>query len=72
LGLEPFGLRDKLSDRNASSTNTYSFTIDLTDCLAGNPGGAIAWNSGEALFVDLQFRSEYGDNAAQKFCVRRQ
>jgi hypothetical protein len=72
LGLEPFGLRDKLSDRNASPTNTYSFTIDLTDCLAGNPGGAIAWSSGEALFVDLQFRSEYGDNAAQKFCVRRQ
>jgi hypothetical protein len=30
------------------------------------------WNAGETLFTDLQLRSEYGDNAAQKFCFARQ
>jgi len=65
-------LQDTTSDRDASASNTFSFTVDLTDCLTGNPGGALTWNSGEYLFVDLQFRSQYGDNAAQKFCLRRQ
>jgi hypothetical protein len=72
LVLDPLGLRDRAPDRDASVANTYAFTIDLTDCLAGNPGGPLPWSSGEPLFVDLQFRSAYGDNAAQKFCVRRQ
>jgi len=72
LALDPQGLVDRAPDRNASATNTYTFTINLTDCLAGNPGGPLPWNSGEPLLVDLQFRSVYGDNAAQKFCVQRQ
>ncbi len=60
------GLQDSEADRAANPANTLTFTIDLTACL-----GTTAWNSGETLQVDIQARSEYGDNAAQKISFRR-
>lgn len=60
------GLQDTRGDIDASVDNTYTFTIDVTGCL-----GATPWNSGERVQLDLQFRSNDGDNAAQKFCVLR-
>lgn len=60
------GLQDVRGDIEASISNTYTFTIDVTGCL-----GEISWNSGERLQLDLQFRSNDGDNAAQKICVLR-
>lgn len=65
------GLVDGKGDQDTSATNTYSFTVDLSACLNNAPGGAIAWPAGTSLFVDLQFRSSDGDNAAQKFCVTK-
>lgn len=64
-------LEDSRGDVDADSTNTFSFTINLSDCLANATNGPITWNNEETLFVDLQFASSYGDNSAQKFCVKR-
>lgn len=67
-------LKDLKSDEDASVSNTYTFTINLSECLS-NPGGGrspVAWNAGESLNVDLQMSNSSGDNAAQKFCVTRQ
>ena len=61
------GLQDSFTDSVSDSANTFSFTVNITSCL-----GAASFNSGERLYVDLQARSpEYGDNAAQKFCIER-
>lgn len=64
-------LEDGKKDVDADITNTYTFTVNLSTCLNNASSGPISWNAGDALFVDLQFRSTYGDNAAQKFCVKR-
>lgn len=72
LSTDPNGLQDKKGDVDADSSNTYTFNINLTDCLNNASGGAISWSSGQTLFVDLQFRSNYGDNAAQKVCFTKQ
>jgi len=45
-----------------------TFAVDMTRCLAN--GGA-TWNPGETLAVELEARSGYGDNAAQKVYFRR-
>lgn len=71
LSVTTNGLQDSKADQTTSVSNTYSFTIDLTACLAATPSGAITWAAGETLFTDLQFRSLDGDNAAQKFCFTR-
>jgi len=60
------GLQDSQGDRAASPANTLTFTIDLTACL-----GATPWAAGQNLQVDIQARSQYGDNAAQKIVFRR-
>ncbi|MEO2058045.1 MAG: hypothetical protein ABGX38_04250, partial [Thermoleophilia bacterium] len=60
------GLQDAQGDRAASPANTLTFTIDLTACL-----GATPWAAGQNLQVDIQARSQYGDNAAQKIVFRR-
>jgi hypothetical protein len=65
------GLQDGKSDIDAVSSNTYTFTIDVTSCLNNAPSGAISWPSNTELYLDLQFRSKDGDNAAQKFCLAR-
>ncbi|MCB0329965.1 MAG: hypothetical protein KDD70_09885 [Bdellovibrionales bacterium] len=65
------GVQDNRGDVDADATNTYALTLNLTNCLATANSGAIAWNLGETLFVDFQFRSAFGDNAAQKFCIIR-
>ena len=72
LSIGSNGLQDNRGDVDASSSNTYEFTLNVTDCLAGASGGAISWGQGEQLQLDLQFRSRDGDNAAQKFCLRRE
>ncbi|MCI5064222.1 hypothetical protein MRY87_00700 [bacterium] len=71
LSIESDGLRDGKGDIDADETNTYSFTVDLSNCLDNAPSGSLTWDAGETLFVDLQFRSTFGDNAAQKFCITR-
>lgn len=71
LAVQGDGLRDSRGDTDADSSNTFSFTIDVTNCLDNAAGGAISWNAGETLFLDLQFRSPFGDNSAQKFCLAR-
>ncbi len=60
------GLQDSFVDTDANAANTFSFDIDLSNCL-----GDTAWTAGQSLFLDLQFKSREGDNAAQKFCVKR-
>lgn len=72
LETDPNGLRDIRGDQDTAPVNpgdnTVSFTIDLGACLADK---SIAWNSGESLGIDLQFRNNSGDNAAQKFYIRK-
>jgi hypothetical protein len=60
-------VRDAQADRAADPANTLTFSVDLTRCLAN--GGA-TWNPGEVLGVDIQARSNYGDNAAQKIVFK--
>lgn len=72
LVLSNNGLEDQTDDATASSSNTYNFVLDLSNCLDNAAGGAVSWTSGQTIFVDLQFKSSKGDNAAQKFCVTRQ
>ena len=52
----------------ANPANTLTFSINLTRCLAA---AAITWSSGQTLQVDIQARSSFGDNAAQKVSFRR-
>lgn len=59
------GLVDLASDATADASNTFTFTLNLTTCL-----GATSFNADEKVFIDLQSKSEFGDNAAQKFCVK--
>lgn len=59
---------DAAGDRPADPGNQLTFFVDVTRCLAN--GGA-TWNPGETLGVDIQARSNYGDNAAQKVYFRR-
>lgn len=65
------GLQDAKSDTAALTSNTYSFTINVSSCLNSASTGAISWPANNELYIDLQFRSKDGDNAAQKFCVKR-
>jgi len=65
------GLQDNKGDIDADASNTYEFTLDVTSCLASASSGAISWDPGQSLSLDLQFRSKDGDNAAQKICLRR-
>lgn len=71
LSISGDGMQDNKGDVDADPANTYQFTIDVADCLAKAPSGPIAWTAGQTLTLDLQFRSKDGDNAAQKFCLRR-
>lgn len=71
LSVQTNGIDDNKGDVDSDSANTYTFKVNLSSCLAGASSGTIPWNAGESLFVDLQFRSDVGDNAAQKFCVKR-
>ncbi len=68
LTLQGDALVDSAVDRAADPSNTLTFTVDLNDCLAAR---GIAWSSGQSLKVDIQARSEYGDNAAQGIFFRR-
>lgn len=64
LGTE--GIVDTVADRAADPANTLTFTIDLQACL-----GSVSWASGQTLAVDIQAKSQYGDNAAQKIFFKR-
>lgn len=66
------GVQDSKGDTNADSTNTLTFTVNVTQCLNAASSGAVSWASGQTLFIDFQARSKVGDNAAQKFCVTRE
>lgn len=73
LVADPNGLRDTRADKDTDtahpSDNQVSFTIDLPKCLAEK---GIVWDADEILSVDLQFRNNASDNAAQNFRIRRQ
>jgi hypothetical protein len=59
---------DAAADRPADPANQLTFSVDITRCLTN---GGVTWNPGETLAVDIQARSNYGDNAAQKVFFRR-
>jgi len=62
------GVVDAASDRPSDPANTLTFTVDLDACLAAF---GLAWGSGQSLKVDIQARSEFGDNAAQAVFFKR-
>ena len=62
------GVEDSSADRPSNPANTLTFSVNLTRCLAA---AGVAWLSGETLQVDIQARSSFGDNAAQKVSFRR-
>lgn len=62
------GIVDRATDRAAHPANTLSFTLDLDACLAG----VATWSSGQSLGVDIQAKTTYGDNAAQKIYFRKE
>jgi hypothetical protein len=62
------GVEDSSADRPSVSANTLTFSVNLTQCLAA---AAVTWSSGATLQVDIQARSSFGDNAAQKLSFRR-
>lgn len=64
-------LTDIASDATADPANTVTFTLDVDACLAATNGGAITWDSGETIQLDIQFKNTAGDNAAQKICFVR-
>lgn len=66
VGLD--GVEDSSVDRPSVPANTLTFSVNLTQCLAAS---AITWSSGQTLQVDIQARSSFGDNAAQKVSFRR-
>lgn len=59
---------DQDTDTADAASNRVTFSVNLTNCLTAS---AITWNSGQKLAVDLQFRNEAGDNAAQKFYIAK-
>lgn len=62
------GVLDGESDHPADPANTLTFSVNLSQCLASR---GIAWTAGQVLQVDIQARSEFGDNAAQKISFVR-
>ena len=69
------GLKDHLGDVASSPGNTFSFTINYTECLkaANNFSHAdIAWAPGQTLRVPLQMTNQYGDTAVQSICFTRE
>lgn len=72
LTTDPNGLRDQRGDVDTDTSTPaaaqLTFTVDLQTCLGSRWA---TWTSGEDLSVDLQFRSDDGDNAAQKFYIRK-
>jgi hypothetical protein len=63
LSVTADGLVDSAADQPANPANTLTFSVNLTRCLAA---AGQAWTTGQRLQVDIQARSEFGDNAAQK------
>jgi len=62
------GVVDSAADRPADPANTLTFSVNLTQCLAA---AGLGWAPGQTLQVDIQARSEFGDNAAQKIVFQR-
>ena len=68
LALAGDGIVDSAADRPSDPANTLTFSVNLTQCLASAGAG---WSTGQTLGVDIQARSEFGDNAAQKIQFKR-
>lgn len=66
LSLGADSMTDAFEDTAASASNTFSFNFDVDTCL-----GSDTLDSGEKVVLDLQVRSQDGDNAAVKFCVQK-
>lgn len=69
LGAGTDGLSDGAADRAPSPANTVNLAVDLTGCVADAAGES--WDPGETLKVDIQARTNDGDNAAQAIWFRR-
>ncbi|MEK6276844.1 MAG: hypothetical protein AABM29_02370 [Actinomycetota bacterium] len=66
------GLTDRATDRPASSTNTLTFTVNLTQCLTSL---GVPWNSGEEASIDFLARvsrPDAPDGAIQNVWFERQ
>ena len=61
---------DSSTETDGDGNKTVTFSVNITDCLAKN-GSVDTLDSGESLKIDLQFKNNVGDNAAQAFYVRR-
>ena len=68
LSVSNDGVADAASDRPSDPANTLTFTVDLDACLAAS---GLTWGAGQSLKVDIQARSEFGDNAAQAVYFKR-
>lgn len=63
------GLRDTAADQAPDPASTVRLAVDLSGCVASRAGEA--WDPGETLKVDIQARTDDGDNAAQAIWFRR-
>ncbi len=59
---------DSATENDGDGNKTVTFTVNITDCLAKN-GATDTLDSGERLKIDLQFKNDTGDNAAQAFYI---
>lgn len=62
------GLQDRLGDRPVDPENFFTYTINLSTCLAAR---SLGWDPGEQLMVPIQMMNNYGDNTAQNICFVR-
>lgn len=62
---------DGATETDGDANKTVTFTVNITDCLAKN-GSVDTLDSGEKLKIDLQFKNNSGDNAAQAFYIEMQ
>ncbi|RIL11902.1 MAG: hypothetical protein DCC75_01405 [Proteobacteria bacterium] len=69
LAIESDGLQDSMGDLPADSSQTFTYTINLTDCIETVSG--VTWDAGESVTVPIQMKNVYGDNAAQNICFVR-
>ncbi|MCB0335497.1 MAG: hypothetical protein KDD62_04305, partial [Bdellovibrionales bacterium] len=61
-------IQDNFGDTDSDAANLVTFRVNLTDCLA-SAGQTLGLD--QYVSIDLQFRNDVGDNAAQKLCVQQ-
>lgn len=64
-------IQDHLGDTASSPANTFTYTINYSECLkaVNNFNNAdIVWGPNQSLHVPLQMTNQYGDTAVQNVC----